>query len=292
MDNIKTIEDSLKNGTILQGYGKKYLVTVTLAPSIHKVRWSIVELGTNGKVHSDFYLGMKQMHQLCEDITSGVAQKRFSKDIENQYPSAYKFVTGENGCKKLNIGGGQIGIRVQIQINTDGKWDNKMSAVTWEDLREMGFYFNLVTGLIPVTPGSYYDKLYKCFWDGEANRGKYFSSYKPEHDGEYKAEEVEPSAETAANVFSEVPKPEKVIASENNTAEYRLKVSHPLTSMAGEKKALKGITEDNREIAVIFSPELMRTLPWQDFEAKASRVGSIIKFKGIEKNERVYANAI
>lgn len=72
---FKTINDALENGAILQSYGSKYLVTVSPAPSIHKVKWSIVELNTGGKVFSNFFMSMEQMRQLCEEIEKEMLPK-------------------------------------------------------------------------------------------------------------------------------------------------------------------------------------------------------------------------
>lgn len=309
MDKRTTFKDIIKGGTILQGFGTKYLVSVTVAGAIDKVKWSIVELNTKGKVYSDFYLGMKQMRQLCEDILNGKAGKKFADDAASPYPGAYKYVTGENGNKKLNIGGGQKGIRVQIQEKKGEGYDNKMSVVMWDDLKEMAFLFQLVTGLIPVMKGTYYGGLLEAFVSGEAERNSHFGSFKASEDGEYATPDETPSpAPTPAPtpvkkeekevIFENPPKPEKVtpeeptIPSGNNVKDFRMKVTSALIPMGKDKKALKGITEDNRELAVVFEPSILGSIEWKDFEPKTLVVGSLIRFKGEELADRIIAKAI
>lgn len=301
---MKDLTEAIKNGTILTAYGKKFLLSVTLVPNISKVRFSLVEIGTKGGNHNDFYMDYSQMRRLCEEIGNGVTAKKITADATNQYPGAYKYVTGENGSKKLNIGGGQIGCRVQIQINKDGNWDNKISAVSYDDLREMAFLFNLCSGLVPVLEKSFYGNLYKAFLDGEETRNKFHSSYNPKEDDEVtenaSAEEETPDkSQTAQEIFTEPDKPTKIVpessvptVSSTPVTSYRMKISVPLTPMGTAKKALKGVTEDNRELPVVFENILLNGFNSNDFVTKAERVGSIITFKGFEKDNRVYATAI
>ena len=80
----------------------------------------------------------------------------------NQYPSAYKWTAGNNGCRHFNIGKGRAGVVFQVQ-NTSKK-QNKMVAVTPHSLKKMAFLFRLLMGLVPVTPKTYYSNLIYEFY--------------------------------------------------------------------------------------------------------------------------------
>ena len=296
--NYVSASEKMKEGAILKAFGQNYLVSVTPILNIDRVKWSVVKIGSSGKDFTDFYLTVKQMRQLCEEIENGVAGKKLSADSTSQYPGAYKYVTGENGSKKLNIGGGQKGIRVQTQVNKDGKWDNKMSVVPWEDLKEMAFLFRLVTGLIPVMGGSYYHNLFKAFLEGEKDRSKYHSNFNELENGEYipvieekgpaptKEEKTEPEKKPQKPSTTEVAAPEE---------EFMMRIETPLTDLPdGSGKAMKCYTQDNRLVPVIFKNSVMNLNldRWRVYELRANTVGAKIKFKAIFKAERYYVTAL
>lgn len=170
MENRKTKIDELREGNIITSYGGQNFLTVSPVPDICSCKFSIVEKGSAGKKHTDFYLDMDKMRRLVEEINDGPAYKKLQDDAKNQYPSAYKYTTGENGCKHLNIGGGMKGIRVQVS-DTSAKV-NQMVVVPWTDIQDMAFYFNLVMG--EKVTSRYYSKLADAFWEGVIERQKYF----------------------------------------------------------------------------------------------------------------------
>ena len=162
----KSKKEALSNGAILEAFTTKQLLSVNVAPDIEKVRFSIVALKTNGKDALDYYLSVEEMRQLCEEITNGAAYTKLKNGVKNQYPSTYKYVTGDNGSKHLNIDGGDKGIRVQVMIDKT----QKMTVIPYTALKEMAFYFNLVTGLTPCS--RYYKEQVDAFWEGVAERRK------------------------------------------------------------------------------------------------------------------------
>lgn len=163
-----TMKDHLKNGSIMVNYDSRFLCNVAPAFGIHKVRWSIVELKTNGKKHWDFYMGIDDFHRFCMELDSGAAWKKFQADKEASIPEAYQFVTGTNGCKRLNIGGGRKGVRININIQDEGYAN---TVVPFSAMKDMSFYFKLVSGLIPSS--RYFGQLADAFWEGEAARNDY-----------------------------------------------------------------------------------------------------------------------
>ena len=137
-ERFSTPETMLRSGAIMQAYGRTDMISVTPAPDIHKVRWSIVKLKTSGREHVDFYMGMDDMRRLCAEILNGIAEKRIRADTAN-YPSAYQYTGGKDGCRRLNVGSGRKGICVQIQEKKGEKWDGKIIAVSWSALQDMAY---------------------------------------------------------------------------------------------------------------------------------------------------------
>ena len=174
----KTTKTMLRSGAILQGYGSKALLSVCPEPEIEKVRFSIAtfwnphwaEVKDNIDVYSEepYNLG-----------TFGMRKAGFI--------SAYKYVTGENGRKRLNIGGGRAGVRVQIQETGNGGIQQQMMTVIQiKDLYTMSFYYKLVMGLVPAY--AFYNGLVEEFWNGVEDRKKFHSKdneFNPQEDGDY-----------------------------------------------------------------------------------------------------------
>ena len=175
-EKYKSRFDQFKSGAICLSYGSTNFVSVNPAPDIDKCRFSVVKIGTDGKDALDFYLDVQDMRQLCEEFLGDatVAKRKLNADMSNQYPSAYRYVTGQNGSLELNIGAGDKGCRVQIRDKSQN--NQKMSVVPFKNLREMAFGFYLVMGLIPVMKNSYYGKLYQAFWEGVEERNKLFTN--------------------------------------------------------------------------------------------------------------------
>lgn len=197
-----TTKKKLEDGAILKEYTQTDFLTVSPAPSIDMVKWQIVKQGTKGKDSVSFYMNTERFRILCDELTSKEGRSKIAASINHQYPDVYKYTAGSNGSKHLNIGGGKKGIRVQIQIQKkNGKPDNRMVVISYESIKIMAFLFDVVMGLIPTT--HYYASLADAFWKGYQDREKYFSSYNPEEDGEYKEESEQPADNKAAKPTAE-----------------------------------------------------------------------------------------
>lgn len=197
-----TTKKKLEDGAILKEYTQTDFLTVSPAPSIDMVKWQIVKQGTKGKDSVSFYMNTERFRILCDELTSKEGRSKIAASINHQYPDVYKYTAGSNGSKHLNIGGGKKGIRVQIQIQKkNGKPDNRMVVISYESIKIMAFLFNVVMGLIPTT--HYYASLADAFWKGYQDREKYFSSYNPEEDGEYKEESEQPADNKAEKPTAE-----------------------------------------------------------------------------------------
>lgn len=193
-----TTKKKLEDGAILKEYTQTDFLTVSPAPSIDMVKWQIVKQGTKGKDAVSFYMNTEKFRILCDELTSKEGRAKIAASIEHQYPDAYMFTTGANGSKHLNIGGGRKGIRIQI---FNPKKDGKQVVISYESVKIMAFLFQVVMGLIPVT--RYYESLADGFWKGYKDREKYFSSYNPEEDGEYKEESEQTTDNKAAKPTAE-----------------------------------------------------------------------------------------
>lgn len=177
--------EMIREGSILKEYNiKKNFVNVTPAPTIGKVKISIVALNSGGKDHADFYLDIDEFRQFCVEIENGIAQKKIMAD-NNPYPSAYKWTAGNNGCRHFNIGKGRAGVVFQVQDTS--KKLNKMVAVTPHSLKKMAFLFRLLMGLVPVTPKTYYSNLIYEFYVNEAKRSSYYK--KDIQNGDFEADD-------------------------------------------------------------------------------------------------------
>ena len=162
-----------KYGIILQEYNKYFFVSVQPVISMERVKWSIVRKGTNAKDQKSFYMTFEQMRQLCAEIDNLTAVKKINED-NGPYPEAYKFVTGNNGCKRLQIGKGQKGITINIQnmIENDKESCKPYSFALsgYTALQDMSFWFKAIAGLIHVE--GYYAKCVNAFYEHEKNPQK------------------------------------------------------------------------------------------------------------------------
>lgn len=261
--------DMLRDGAILQAYGTKYVLSVNPAPGIDKCRFSVVELGTKGKVSIDYWMKMDEMRRLCDEIDKGIAARKINDDAQSQYPSAYTFVTGENGSKKLSIGGGQKGCRVQVQVNRGNRWDRMMTVISYADLQDMAFYFKLVMGLIPAT--RYYGSLVDAYWQGESERQKNFGKeYREElHDREdrgYNAYADQP-AQQQVQTQERQQKAEPEAPVQNNHQQEEVKELVYALKTAGcmvEKEKIVAIscTDGKEQYILIFQKDQIPSLNW------------------------------
>lgn len=220
MANEKTYPTALtllSEGQILKAFGMKYFISVTPAPYIDKVKWEQVQIGSKGKTKATFWMSMEDMRQLCSDILSDNKwfQKRIAADKEN-YPSAYKYVSGADGANHLNIGNGQKGCRVQVQ-NKENRLPPSVVSMTGKDsLTSMAFYFNLVFGF--ETPNSpYYKNLVDAFWKSAENNKNFFKVSEEEVADYEQHAEPQPDPKDAKTQVQEKPQKQEKPQPERTT---------------------------------------------------------------------------
>ena len=288
----ETKADLLKTGQIIRVYGQKTLFGISPAPEIDKVRFSIVDLNTNGKNFLDIYLTTEEVRLFCSEIDSGLAKKKIDADTGN-YPTAYQWVRGENGAKKLIIGGGKKGVRVQAIDGTDkSNVIRKMAVIQHSDLKELSFLFKLVYGLIPVVEGSYYHKLYCAF---NESVGKYkHQNYNEDSDSVTHAV-VDETAQEQQEVEQERNKKEQE-EKPVSKAEVYTTIAEGMFKKVTDKQGhiFKGIPvvieETKEKTTLVFKQEDTEKLSWfKAYEEKTNKGENVkLKVKAERKGKAIY----
>ena len=289
-----------KNGEFLREYGKQYFVVASEALNIGRVKWNMVPIGKSGQGDIAFYLTTEQMLALCNEIGSGVFAKKIAADTAN-YPSAYRYVTGDDGCLHLNIGGGKMGCRIQMQDAS--KKTTYLMAVSVEALKTMATKYLLCTGMIPIAPGSYYAGIVSAFEGGRVERAK-FRKNPPEGltdvvdtnsvidesvEAEMKVEEkAEKKPEPVANKVDE-PETPKVDAPQAETKDENYKlVIHGPKSIEKGFYVFAGKDEDGNEISLMFRKADAEKLNWfAKFENAAALGETKLAISGERKNKYI-----
>lgn len=304
---MKTKKELFSEGCIGEAYGRETFLKVCPAPSIDKVKFTIVKMETQGKDHVDFYLDIDEMRKFADDVLSGVAGKKFAEDMKEQYPKAYQFTTGENGCKHLNIGGGQKGIRFNIKT-PDGI---KNAIVPWEVLKTICFDFKMVVGLTPVVQGTYYHSLIAAFYNGEKERANSFRDYNAKTDGAYtendaSSQQTKPDA-NAQGKGSNNQKPVNQQAAAQNPAPAQtqnqtapvqqpsvpdpvsitVKVKQPITDLEKGGKAFQVWNEQNQTLSVIIPKARLDKGGLDRIINDASKCGTKMVICGWIKGDRI-----
>ena len=169
MANISSLRKMLSTGCIGEFYTLNgYFFKVYPCFEIDKVKFSFVEKGKNG-TGFDIYVGTDDFSLLCDDILKGYMSRKIAED-NGRYPSAWKYITGENAAKELAIGKSQKG---GIVVQGRDKTGNKNAFVpiqSYDDLRILAKWYNMVSGLTPVT--GYYKDLCDIFHKGVKETAK------------------------------------------------------------------------------------------------------------------------
>lgn len=169
----------LKEGCIAAFYTQKGFFLKVYMTKIDKVKMSFVEKGKKG-AGFDIYVDLTAFILLTEDILSGVLLQKIAQDT-GDYPGAWTYVTGENGSKTLAIGKGQKGTLIQGRIKGETP-KNAFIPVSYEDLRSMAIWFQLVAGLKPAAPDSFIWGLIKICKEAVAKNAAHFKESDTDED--------------------------------------------------------------------------------------------------------------
>lgn len=295
----KTELEMAKEGEFLREYGKNHFIVASEALSIGRVKWNMVPIGKAGQGDIMFYMTTEQMLSLCTEILNGTFAKKVAAD-QGSYPSAYQYMTGEDGSLRLNIGGGKVGCRVQMQNNKANPRVNYVMAVSAESLTIMARKYMLNTGLMPIAPGSYYASVIAAFEAGRDQR-KSFRKPKPEELGDsVDTNSVVDDDTVNANVVDE-PKENPVPAkaekkSGGEEGNFTLTVNGPKTLQKG-CYVFNATTDDGAAVKLTFRKEEADKLGWfaklensidngetPNLKIFGEKKGSFILYKGAAKN--------
>ena len=282
----RTETEMSQDGEFLREYGKQYFVVAVEALEIGRVKWSIVPIGKAGKDDLVFYLPTEDMLALCLELRSGVAKKKIAADAANRFPSAYKYTTGKDGSLHLSIGGGDKGARIQMQDNITKK--NYTMAVAIGALEKMAYKFLLDTGFMPVTAGSYYDKIVQAFESGRVERQSAHTKVQIEDVSDDNAV-VEEAPRPAEKV--EEKKPEVKTAPVQEEPEIRVDEDYTVR-VQGTKSVNKGFyvfkgTCNGEKVRLLIKNTDVAALPWYaEFERKAATAeGAEISVSGEKRDD-------
>lgn len=260
-------------GEFLREYGATTFIVVSEALGIGRVKWSLVPIGQNGQNELRFFMPVEKMLALCIDIKRGIAQKKIAADAANQYPSAYKYVTGENGSRILAIGGGKVGCRINIQDKSISKYYTM--AITMSALEEMAERFLMWTGYSMTVPNSYYGNMVTAFNNGMQSRSKHHTNIADDEIADAPSAVAEP--DNTANDVVSAPAPAEPApqapAAEGTVAEYKLTVrgtAKEKTDSTGAKCYLFDAMLGNEPVYLMFTEKQTTTITWfADFERTA-----------------------
>lgn len=85
---------------------------------------------------------------------------------------------------------------------------------------------------------------------------------------------------------------EKAISQSNNVCSYRMKVKTPIVLLSSGNYAFEGYTQDNRKYAVVINPISFSPDSLNAFCNICAKVGTMINFRGICKENRILATGI
>lgn len=296
---MKTEKSMAKAGEFLREYGKQYFIVASEALNIGRIKFDMVPVGKAGQNNISFYVTAEQMLALCKEIISGAFAKKIAADT-NSYPSAYKYTTGTDGSLHLNIGGGKVGCRIQMQ--DAAKKLSYVMAVSMESLLAMARKYVIYTGLEPVTPNTYYAEMIAAFEEGRKDRSKYRSS-EPSDESIYDSvdansvvdESVEPKAEKKDT--PEVEKKEESKATKSTDAAkstqnaFKVNIKSPKTLKNGFY-SFDGKLDNGEEVSLLFRKDDVHKISWfKAFEAK-SESGVVIDVLGEKKDNFILYSGV
>lgn len=280
-------------GEFLREYGKQYFIVASEALNIGRIKFDMVPVGKAGKNNISFYLTTEQMLSLCKEIISGVFSKKITADT-GSYPSAYKYVTGTDGSLHLNIGGGKVGCRIQMQDAS--KKLGYIMAVSMESILVMARKYLVYTGYEPVTPGTYYSELVQAFEAGRKERSK-FKQTIPDGveetinvtESPVDDEEASASKEPKPVEKNEPAKKKKEPSKPNN--EFKVNVKGKKTVKNGFY-SFEGKTEDGESVSLLFRKSDAESLRWFEAFEKKAETGASIDVLGEKKDNFILYSGV
>ena len=169
MAKISKLRARFQNACIAEFYTLNgWFLKVYPAFDIDKVKFAFVEKGTNGSGF-DVHVNVGTFSLLCDDIQNYRLAKMIAAET-SQYPTAWNYVTGENGSKGVAIGksSGKSAMLIQGRLN---KTFARVPVATYEEMREMAMWFDYIAGKKPCS--GYIKKMVDVFWNAHEVAASY-----------------------------------------------------------------------------------------------------------------------
>lgn len=126
---ISKLRQRLEDGCIAEFYTLNgFFCKVRPTLCIDKVKFSFVKKGSAGEESTDIYVNTDNFDELCDEILSRRLEEKIAEQ-KGQYPDAWQYVTGDNGCKTLAIGKGSSQPIVIQGRETEKKGENTVNKV-------------------------------------------------------------------------------------------------------------------------------------------------------------------
>ena len=252
---------------------------VTLSPWFEgdKMVVSFVKKGTKGKDNVTIHVSLKKFEKLIDSIKDGSLLEAIKRDDKDDNPGAWSYRTGNNGSKTVSIGLGQKNTKTGKRSITIHGYDaaKKLNAnvpISWEDLTDMVWGYELVTGKEPED-NVWHKMLYNSFWNAYEEKKKHFE--KTEDDEEYVSEDA--------------PEAPKTTPATEEVADGDTSVTLSAFSKDGDVVSFTGSIEGKESILRIGSSEMSGADKdeWNKIakDVKNGPVGVILKLHHVRGNE-------
>jgi len=144
---LSKLRELLSEGAIAAFYTLNgWFVKVKLAFDIDRVCFAFVKKGTNGSENLDIYVDTNAFDEFCDQILNGQMQKKCAED-KGDFPTAWVYTTGKNGCKSVSFGTGKQNFCFQGRETEQKKEGDKVVTKTkqnafvgvgsWQEMRDM-----------------------------------------------------------------------------------------------------------------------------------------------------------
>ncbi len=142
---------------------------------------SFVKKGTKGKTNITIYTSLNKFEKLVKSIKDDSFLKTLKEDDKSDNPSAWVYKTGANASKQVTLGLGSINTKTNkrsicihgYDANKPVKDRNANVPITWEDLKDMVWAYELITSPKP-TDNCWHAMLWQAFWDAYKEKAKHY----------------------------------------------------------------------------------------------------------------------
>lgn len=281
-DKSSKIRELLKDGCIAAFYTQNgWFVKIKPVLSIDKIKFSFVEKGKKGEGF-DVYMDINVFDNLCDEIRNGVLLRKIESD-QGDYPSAWKYVTGNEGSKEIIIGKGKKGTVIQGKDNSKKK-NAFVAILNFDEFKTMEKWYRRATK-------NYFEEMTNILLNAVAESDKYYqeksqsgsknsqSNTKTSQSGSENTQSNN-YANTSTNTNTNETPQQKASSNDNASTPALTKIEALTTTLLtpfGTKGNLciKAVDIKNREFTFVVNPTDVNG----DIEKFKSQTGSSTKIK-------------